>query len=79
MLKHPMQRHLALSCLGLQQAHPVGLDADEATKVALRCDVLRHEPAELARAHTCEETEEKRVVQHPVLGDGPVAETRMRQ
>ena len=23
-----MQRHLPLCCLGLQQAHPIGLDAD---------------------------------------------------
>ena len=63
-----MQRHLPLCCLGLQQAHPIGLDADEAPQVALSCDILSHEPADLAGAHTREQPEEQSTVQHPVLG-----------
>ena len=47
LLKGPMQRHLPLCSLGLQQADLVGSDLDEAAQVPLGGDVFRHEPADL--------------------------------
>ena len=35
LLKDTMQRHLPLCCLGLQQAHRIGLDADKPSQVPL--------------------------------------------
>ena len=74
-----MQGHLPLSGLGLQQAHPIGPDADKAPQVALGCDVLRHEPTDLPRAHACEQPEEQSTVQHPVLGCQQDADLVIRQ
>ena len=79
LLKHPMQRHLPLSCLGLQQSHRIGPDADKPPQVALGCDVLRHEPTDLPRAHACEQPEEQCTVQHPVLGCQQDADLVIRQ
>gem|GEM_PF-2978083 len=44
----PMQWHLPLSCLGFQQAYRIGPDADKPPQVPLSCDVLCHEPTDLA-------------------------------
>ena len=74
-----MQWHLPLSCLGLQQAHRIGPDADKPPQVALCCDVLRHEPTDLPRAHACEQPEEQCTVQHPVLGCQQDADLVIRQ
>ena len=74
-----MQRHLPLSCLGLQQANRIGPDADKASQVPLGCDVLCHEPTDLPRAHACEEPEEQCTVQHPVLGCQQDADLVIRQ
>jgi hypothetical protein len=65
LLKDPMQRHLPLSCLGLQQPYSIGPDANKPSQVALRCDVLRHQPTDLTRAR--EEPKEQGSVQDPVL------------
>ena len=74
-----MQWHLPLSCLGLQQPHRIGPDADKPSQVALCCDVLRHEPTDLPRAHAREEPEEQGTVQHPVLGSQQDADLFIRQ
>ena len=65
-LKDTMQWHLPLSCLGLQQADPVWPDANKPPQVPLCCDVLRHEPTDLSRAHACKQAEQECTVQHPV-------------
>ena len=74
-----MQWHLPLSCLGLQQPHRIGPDADKPSQVPLCCDVLRHEPTNLPRAHAREEPEEQCTVQHPVLGCQQDADLVIRQ
>ena len=62
-----MQRHLPLCSLGLQQSHRIGPGANEAPQISLCCDILRHEPTNLPRAHAREEPKEQCTVQHPVL------------
>ena len=57
----------------------IGPDADKPSQVALCCDVLRHEPTDLPRAHACEEPEEYCTVQHPVLGCQQDADLRITQ
>ena len=74
-----MQRHLPLCCLGLQQPHRIGPDADKPSQVPLGCDVLRHEPTDLPRAHACEQPEEQGTVQHPVLAPSKIADLFIRQ
>ena len=64
-LKDTMQWHLPLSRLGLQQANPVWPDMHKPSQVALCCDVVRHEPTDLPRAHACDKPEEYCTVQHP--------------
>ena len=63
-----MQWHLPLCGLGLQQSNPVWPNADKPPQVPLGCDVLRHEPTNLPRAHACKQAEEECTVQHPVFG-----------
>ena len=58
---------------------PVWPDTDKASQVALCCDVLRHEPTDLPRAHACEQPEEQCTVQHPVLGCQQDADLVIRQ
>ena len=65
--QHPMQWHFSLCSLGLQQANPVWPDTNKPPQVALDCDVLRHEPADLPRAHPCQQSKQECTVQHPVL------------
>ena len=67
LLKDTMKRHLPLCSLGLQQPHRIGPDADKPSQISLGCDVVRHEPTDLPRAHAREEPKEEGTVQHSVL------------